>query len=826
MSRPLLYLAACVYWLAFSTAVDAQPARKDAFGDPLPPHAIARIGSQRLRHGTSITGLEFSPDSKYLASADQHGGVRLWDTHTATLVAVLAESGNRPAVLTFAPDGRVLAANDRSEGITLYAIPSGKVLHQLKDEGQPPLPVRFSPDGKLLAAAAWGKNPVLWDVATGKLLFTLAREQPPLIALGFAADGATVLGADNRGAIHRWRTKDGAWLGATPAVRVRGAAFSPDGKVLACGGKDGDIWLRDTTSGKELRRWLAGDVAINELAFTADGKALTTQEIFGAAKWWDVATGKERPLPGGGQGVGAVAIAADVKTVATSEGVLIRLWDVGTGKERFANLSGPEGAVWSRSLSPDIKTLATRGLQQSGTCLWDTATGRLRQTLEDKDADTRWFAFQPGGRLMVTTDRDQRVHLWDAVTGKKQATLAELKTSWLTFTPDGAALVWGEGEHLYGWDIARGKKSRTRTGKSGFLVDWCLFAPDGRTVAIRQSQPKSKLPALVEVVSVELATGKERRLLQAKNGEIVTPIRFSPDGRLLALRTQPHLGIDGGCRIEVVEVASGTLAYSVARVETTRERQGVWQDVAFAADGKTLIYSVNNELFLANALTGVARTGVYFRQPGDITWSLTADGKVLVVAASDLTVTLWDTAGLVKPVAAPTKELTAHEATECWACLASKDAVRAWRCVDRLCAGPEQAVTLLKERLRAVPRVDEATLAGWVADMDDKRFAVRNKAAIALEQLGDVAVPLLRQKLMGVPPLESQRRIEQLLAKIDPEQAGEVFRLSRAVAVLEQVNTPAARQLLQALAQGAPQARLTQEAQGTLKRLASVAAGS
>jgi 16S rRNA G966 N2-methylase RsmD len=91
-----------------------------------------------------------------------------------------------------------------------------------------------------------------------------------------------------------------------------------------------------------------------------------------------------------------------------------------------------------------------------------------------------------------------------------------------------------------------------------------------------------------------------------------------------------------------------------------------------------------------------------------------------------------------------------------------------------------------------------------------------------LTNLGERATPACRKALEGRRALEVRRRIEAILDEQlhdSHNPTGDPLRALRAFEILEIAGGPAACGVLEALSRGAPEARLTQEARGSLRRL-------
>ena len=121
-------------------------------------------------------------------------------------------------------------------------------------------------------------------------------------------------------------------------------AISPDGKVLAAGGKNKTICLWDVATEKVIRR-LEGieQGRILFLAFAAPGKVLASLAEDWTVRLWDAETGKMlRQLKGDMATMCNMAVSRDGRLVATggSNGTL-HLWDSQAGTETPSMAGAP-----------------------------------------------------------------------------------------------------------------------------------------------------------------------------------------------------------------------------------------------------------------------------------------------------------------------------------------------------------------------------------------------------------------------------------------------------------------------------------------------------
>jgi len=191
------------------------------------------------------------------------------------------------------------------------------------------------------------------------------------------------------------------------------------------------------------------------------------------------------------------------------------------------------------------------------------------------------------------------------------------------------------------------------------------------------------------------------------------------------------------------------------------------------------------------------------------------DGRILAAGDGDSSILLWDLTGGMQGGKFKPVSLTGAQLDAMWSDLAA-DAQKADKAIWMLARAPKQSVLLLAEHLRPGATVTADKVAKLVADLDDNSFAVRQKAAKALDDMGEAAEAGLRKTLNDNLTLEVRQRIEQILEKRNRD----TIRKLRAIEALEHIATPEGRQVLEAMAQGAPNPRVAEAATAALTRLA------
>jgi RNA polymerase sigma factor (sigma-70 family) len=816
--------------------------------EPLPAGARLRLGSLHLRHHEALSAVAFSPDGTILATAGGDHAVRLWDPRTGRELRALLAGEGHIAALRFTPDGKLLAAV-LGDTVRLWDAATGKVVRDLSTGADKQLgPLTLSADGTLLAAAS-DRAVHVWEVGTGKERLRLAEPDQERACLTFAADGKALLAArwDAKGgmSLKRWDLATGKELAAptvasADALRLRPLAFAPDGGTLAVERvtqvrqREGNVthvfagyqvMLVDPATGEERRLLEQQRDVIWAAAFSADGKKVAWIGMDCRAGVADAETGqllhRLQGHPGCARpdGLATLALSPDGRALAAvGESAEAQVWDLATGREPPA--AGHRAEVDALAFAPDGTTLASAG--GDGTArLWDPATGQERRVFRGKAA-VRAVAFSPDGATLAAADQDSGIRLWDAASGKEihrlQAVERTAGVSFglcpLGFTPDGKTLLsWGDDRKLHHWDVATGKEVLRREPVLAGLPP----APDGRP---------QELPAFAEMVHdaalspdgrvLAVAAGSALHLVDSTTGHQLFKLPASGGPCRLAFSSDGRTLLAGGWdkTLRLWEVATGKEVFHVEGLDPVNA-------VAFAPDGRRVAAAtgwVQGKILLFDVPTGRELAGLHGHDAYVGALAFAPDGNTLASGQRDTTILLWDVAAARGKLVPPT-----HDLDHLWADLAEDDARRAHTAIWALVAVPGQAVPFLKERLRPAEATDPQRIRQLIADLDREQFQVRESAARQLRALGEEAEPLLRDALKGSPSPEARKRIEALLAgpptgDVPPP---EVLRRLRALQVLEQIGTREARQVLDALAGGAPAAPETRAARAALRRQAA-----
>lgn len=554
----IIEMMAVAFILISAATVTAQQVT-DSLGDALPPGAIQRLGTLRMKYNSGVTDIVYLLDGRGLVASGAN--LDVWDLSTGTIETTYKPTGGSMACLNLSRDGQRLLFISGGE-VVEWSIVEQSVLHRFATNQAGLVSVRYSPDeARVLTAGRTPPTIKEFDLVTGAELISIQGTAAQFYKAVYGPGGKTAfvgtgfetvlahydlttgallnewfkdycaydlcMSADETRLLVGSRSMASEWeIDGYKELRrfkghhggaVNGLIYCREPEQILTGSRDGSIRRWDRTTGEILLRWFPHESHATMIRVSPDGSKVLS---YGARLVAEshIATGK--PTVEWERHVGSVEACAwmpdGVRAVSASSDGTLRVWDTQTGKS-LRIIEGANLGAWSLAVSPD-GTRAAAGCKDGVLREFNLADGALLREMKGHLGYVRAVTYTSDGSRLLSSADDGSIRLWEPGATEASSIFSGHRGGVLAVavnTDDTLVAGGGRDGTVRIWNPADGSAVRVMEGHRGW-VECVAFAAGGN-----------------EVVS----TGRDGRLLRwnVESGELTGEIAVGPWLRALAV---------------------------------------------------------------------------------------------------------------------------------------------------------------------------------------------------------------------------------------------------------------------------------------------------